>query len=55
VARVEATVQGSALLAESRSRSNAYLAARLRALPAEDVAVLERAVELLEQLVEEEE
>ena len=54
VARVEATSQGSALLDESRSRSNAYLAARLHALSADDVATLERAVELLERLVEEE-
>lgn len=54
VARVAATAQGSALLAESRSRINAYLAARLHALPADDVAALARAVELLERLVEEE-
>jgi DNA-binding MarR family transcriptional regulator len=54
VARVEATAQGSALLNESRSRSNAYLAARLHALPADDLAALERAVQLLERLVEEE-
>lgn len=54
VARVEATAEGSALLAESRSRSNAYLAARLEAFSSDDRAALERAVQLLERLVEEE-
>ena len=33
VARVAATARGSELLAQFRSRSNAYLAARLEALP----------------------
>ncbi len=55
VARVEATARGSQLLAQSRSRGNAYLAARLAALPADDLAALERALEVLERLVEPEE
>lgn len=55
VARVQATALGSELLAESRSRGNAYLAARLESLPTEDLAALERALVVLERLVETEE
>jgi hypothetical protein len=35
-----------------RRRKNAYLARRLRELPPEDVAALERAAEVLERLLE---
>ncbi len=52
VARVSITPAGSALLRQMRSRKNAYLARRLRDLPEEDVAALERAAEVLERLLE---
>src|SRR5947209_2717393 len=48
VARVEATPQGARLLAQSRSRTDAYLARHLAALPADDLAALRRAVTALE-------
>ena len=51
---LDATDEGRALLAELRGRKEAFLARRLRALPAEDRAALERAAELLERLLEEE-
>ena len=53
VCRVEVTRAGSQLLARSRSRLSAYLSDRLAGLPAEDVAALERALPVLERLVEE--
>ncbi len=53
VSHVEATREGSALLARERDRSSAYLAARLEALPPEDLAALGRAVDVLERLMEE--
>ena len=46
------TRSGSALLKKLRSRKNAYLARRLRELPGEDVAALERAAEVLERLLD---
>ena|SRR5687768_8401950 len=46
------TRSGSALLKKLRSRKNAYLARRLRELPDEDVAALERAAEVLERLMD---
>ena len=46
------TADGRALLKKLRSRKNAYLAKRLRELPAEDVAALERAAEVLEHLLD---
>jgi DNA-binding MarR family transcriptional regulator len=49
------TPAGDALLAELRTRKDAYLARRLRTLPAEDRATLARAAVLLERLLEEEE
>lgn len=55
VTRVGATARGSELLAVSRSRSNAYLAARLQALPADERATLERAIGMLERLIDGEE
>ncbi len=46
------TKAGSTLLKKLRSRKNAYLARRLRELPDEDVAALERAAEVLERLLD---
>jgi DNA-binding MarR family transcriptional regulator len=46
------TRSGSALLKKLRSRKNAYLARRLRELPEDDVAALERAAEVLERLLD---
>ncbi len=46
---------GRVLLHEARNRKDAYLARRLRTLPAEDRATLARAAVLLERLLEEEE
>jgi DNA-binding MarR family transcriptional regulator len=43
---------GRERLRRLRSRKNAYLARRMRALPDEDVAVLERAAAILEGLLE---
>jgi DNA-binding MarR family transcriptional regulator len=47
------TPAGQALLAETRTRKDAYLARRLRALPAADRATLARAADLLEELLSE--
>ncbi len=46
------TPRGRALAAAMRKRKNAYMARRLRELSADDVATLERAAEVLEQLLE---
>jgi DNA-binding MarR family transcriptional regulator len=46
------TDAGSALLVEIRTRKDAFLARRLRELPAEDRATLARAADLLEQLLQ---
>jgi DNA-binding MarR family transcriptional regulator len=43
---------GRELLAEARSRKDAYLASRLDALPAADRAALDRAAAILEDLLE---
>ena len=51
---IAATAAGVALLSEVRTRKDAYLAQRLRELPAEDRATLARAADLLERLLEEE-
>jgi DNA-binding MarR family transcriptional regulator len=47
---VTTTPRGRALLRKLRTRKTAYLARRLEGLPAEDVAVLARAAEILERL-----
>ena len=52
VAFVTATARGRALVDTIRRRRDAYLAARLRTLSPEDLALLERAAGLLERLVE---
>ena len=49
---VAATPKGRALLNKLRTRKNAYLARRLRRLDQADLAALERASEILEQLLE---
>jgi DNA-binding MarR family transcriptional regulator len=50
--RLTITQQGAAALGEIRTRKDAYLARRLRALPAEDRATLARAADLLEELLQ---
>ena len=49
---VAVTRQGEALLKKLRSRKNAYLARRLRELPADDVEALSRAADVLERLLD---
>jgi DNA-binding MarR family transcriptional regulator len=44
---------GRALLRQVRTRKDAFLAERLRALPAEDRATLERAADILERMLAE--
>src|SRR4051794_36562653 len=44
---------GRERLRRLRGRKNAYLAKRMRDLPVEDIAALERAAEILEQMLEE--
>jgi DNA-binding MarR family transcriptional regulator len=51
---ITASGAGRTLLRESRTRKDAYLARRLRRLPAADRATLERAAVLLEQVLEQE-
>jgi DNA-binding MarR family transcriptional regulator len=51
---VAITPAGEALLAELRTRKDAYLARRLRALSADERATLRRATEILERLLEDE-
>jgi DNA-binding MarR family transcriptional regulator len=53
VARLTLTPEGSRLLAESRTRKDAFLAELLEHLDAEEIAVVERAVPILERLIEE--
>jgi DNA-binding MarR family transcriptional regulator len=52
-ALVSTTRDGSALLKRLRSRKNAYIAKRLRGLDDDEVETLDRAVELLERMLEE--
>lgn len=52
---VSLTPAGAALLAELRTRKDAYLEHRLEALDASDRAALERAADILERLLEEDE
>jgi DNA-binding MarR family transcriptional regulator len=53
VARVAITPAGSALLAEIRTRRDAFLAERLQVLSAEERALLAKALPLLERLASE--
>jgi DNA-binding MarR family transcriptional regulator len=50
VARVEVTATGRDLLKDTRTRRDAYLASRLRALSPEERDILARALPLLERL-----
>jgi DNA-binding MarR family transcriptional regulator len=50
---IAVTPDGRDLLRTLRTRKDAYLAQRLRALPAEDRETLARAVDLLERMLEE--
>ncbi len=52
VTRVRVSESGRRYVARSRTRKNAYLANRLRRFDAEERALLERALPLLERLVE---
>jgi DNA-binding MarR family transcriptional regulator len=52
-ALVSVTAAGRERLRRLRGRKNAYLARRMRDLPAEDVEALERAAAILEQILEE--
>jgi DNA-binding MarR family transcriptional regulator len=53
VARLTITPEGSRLLARSRTRKDAFLASLLEHLDPEELAVVERAVPVLEHLIEE--
>jgi DNA-binding MarR family transcriptional regulator len=50
---VSINAAGRERLRRLRGRKNAYLAKRMRHLPAEDIAALERAAEILEQMLAE--
>ena len=52
VTLVSVTRGGRDLLRRLRNRKNVYLARRLRDMPAEDLAALERAADVLERLLE---
>ena len=52
VTLLSATPEGRALLRKLRTRKNAYLARRMRDLPPEDLAALERAADVLERMLE---
>ena len=54
VALLSVTRPGRDLLRSLRKRKNAYLARRLRDMPAEDLAALERAADVLERMLEDE-
>jgi DNA-binding MarR family transcriptional regulator len=51
---VSTTAEGRALMKRMRTRKNAYLASRLRDLPADELETLEHAAEILERLLENE-
>ena len=51
---ISASTAGRTLLRRQRSRKDQYLARRLAALDADDVATLERAAEILERMLDEE-
>jgi DNA-binding MarR family transcriptional regulator len=52
VARVTITPEGSRLLVRSRTRKDQFLAEMLEQLDADELAVVERAVPILERLIE---
>jgi DNA-binding MarR family transcriptional regulator len=49
---VSTTSAGRELMKRMRTRKNAYLASRIRNLPADELAALEQAAEILERLLE---
>ncbi len=49
---VSVTAEGRALLRRARNRKTAYLAHRMRDLPSDDLAALERAADVLERMLE---
>jgi DNA-binding MarR family transcriptional regulator len=49
---VSVTAEGRTLLRKARNRKTAYLAHRMRHLPADDLAALERAADVLERMLE---
>ncbi len=51
-ALVSVTAEGRERLRRLRGRKNAYLARRMREMPEDDVRTLERAAEILEQMLE---
>jgi hypothetical protein len=51
---VSVNAAGRERLRRLRGRKNAFLAKRMRGLPADDVATLERAAEILEGMLESE-
>lgn len=53
VARLSATAEGRRLLDRSRRRKNAYLARKLRGFSPDDLHAVERALPLLERMLEE--
>jgi DNA-binding MarR family transcriptional regulator len=53
IARVRVSDEGRRFVARSRTRKNAYLAERLRKFDADERALLEQALPLLERLVDE--
>ena len=53
VAWLRLTPEGRRIVQTARRRHDAFLAARIKRLPPEDLATLERAAALLEGLVEE--
>jgi DNA-binding MarR family transcriptional regulator len=54
-AQVRITREGTSLLTRARQRKTAYLARRLEQLEADELRALERAAELLERLLEDDE
>jgi DNA-binding MarR family transcriptional regulator len=52
VSRMTLTPEGSRLLARSRTRKDAFLAAMLEPLDSEEIAIVERAVPILERMIE---
>lgn len=52
VARVRLTPEGVRFLQQNRTRRNAFLAARMRKLSAQELATLEKALPVLERLLE---
>jgi DNA-binding MarR family transcriptional regulator len=52
-ARLRLTAEGRKLIERGRARRTAYLVSKLRKLPPDELAVVERALPLIEQMLEE--